>query len=90
MVDARRGPTLAGLFGRVVGTVKGYTYSKALRNMDFVWTDQTVNDLFELGPDNFVPRSKMPMQQIKRREDRADLIAYLRSATDPQLPKDTN
>ena len=37
--------------------------------------------LFDLGPDHFIPGSKMPMQRITARSDRDDLIAFLKEAT---------
>ncbi|ETX30311.1 c-type cytochrome [Roseivivax isoporae] len=77
----RAGPSLAGVFGRAAGSLPGYPYSDALRQSDIVWTAETIDALFALGPDHVTPGSKMPMQQIARPEDRADLIDYLRQAT---------
>ena len=83
--DLRRaGPTLFGLFGRRAGTVEGYTYSDALDGSDLIWEAETINKLFDLGPDHFTPGSKMPMQRIAKLEDREDLIAYLRENTGPR------
>ena len=83
--DTRRaGPTLFGLFGRRAGTVAGYRYSEALDGSNLVWEAETINQLFELGPDHFTPGSKMPMQRIAKLEDRQDLIAYLRANTGPR------
>lgn len=79
----RAGPTLAGLFGRRAGTVPGYRYSSTLDGSKIIWSPDTINDLFEMGPDHFIPGSKMPMQKINSADDRADLIAYLREATQP-------
>ena len=79
--ERRAGPNLYGLFGRKVGTVPGYKYSEALRNSDFVWTAETVSRLFELGPDEATPGSKMPLQRMPNPDDRAALIAYLRRVT---------
>ena len=80
----RAGPTLEGLFGRPVGSVGGYAYSAALQEADFVWDARTINDLFEIGPDHYMPGTKMPMQKINAPEDRADLIEFLRTATVPR------
>ncbi|MCW3781578.1 c-type cytochrome [Defluviimonas salinarum] len=79
----RAGPTLHGLFGRPAGTVAGYGYSATLEGSDIVWSDGTIDRLFDLGPDRFIPGSKMPMQRIAAPEDRADLIAFLKAATAP-------
>jgi cytochrome c len=77
----RAGPSLHGLFGRRAGTVTDYTYSDTLMNSDIIWTDETINQLFDEGPDHYIPGSKMPMQRISRPQDRDDLIAFLKTAT---------
>ena len=77
----RAGPTLYKLFGRPAGSVEGYPYSPILTGSDVIWSEETVDALFELGPDHFIPGSKMPMQRITARSDRDDLIAFLKEAT---------
>jgi cytochrome c len=77
----RAGPTLYGLFGRPAGTVGDYSYSDILDGSSIVWDDTTIDALFDLGPDHFIPGSKMPMQRITDPQDRADLITYLKRAT---------
>lgn len=77
----KAGPTLHGLFGRPAGTVPGYPYSPTLDGSDIVWTAETVNSLFDAGPDHFIPGSKMPMQVIAGDDDRADLVRFLETAT---------
>ncbi|GGH30891.1 cytochrome c [Cribrihabitans marinus] len=77
----RAGPTLHGVFGRQAGTVPGYLYSERLDGSDIVWSERTIDALFDLGPDHYIPGTKMPMQRIVRAQDRADLIAYMRRAT---------
>jgi cytochrome c len=80
--DQRRaGPTLAGLFGRPAGAVEGYAYSETVANLGINWTAETIDQLFDLGPDHFIPGSKMPMQRITRPEDRSDLIEFLKDNT---------
>ena len=79
----RAGPTLYNVFGRPAGTLQGYAYSPALKNAAIVWSPETLDKLFDLGPDHYTPGSKMPMQRIAKPEDRADLIAYLKAATTP-------
>lgn len=77
----RAGPSLMGVFGRRAGTLEGYAYSEALTGVDLVWSEETLDKLFDIGPDHYTPGSKMPMQRIVRREDRLDLIAYLKDVT---------
>ena len=80
--DANRaGPTLHGVFGRPVASLPGYPYSEAMRSMDIVWNAETIGLLFEHGPDEFTPGSKMPMQRIVDPADRAALVEYLERAT---------
>ncbi len=79
----RAGPTLWGVFGRRIGTLPGYPYSDALRSMDIVWNEETVDRLFAEGPDTYTPGSKMPLQRMTDASQRAALIAYLKAATDP-------
>jgi len=77
----RAGPTLHGVFGRPAGTQPGYRYSDTLDGSDIVWTEATIDRLFDLGPDHYIPGSKMPMQRIVRPEDRRDLIEWLKKNT---------
>jgi len=75
------GPRLFGLFDRRAGAVSDYNYSDALKGANFSWNDETLDKLFALGPDEFTPGSKMPLQEMANSRDRADLIAYLRKVT---------
>jgi cytochrome c len=78
---SRAGPTLAGLFGRRIATLPGYNFSPALKNLDIVWTPETVSKLFELGPATYTPGTKMPEQRITAAEDRLALVKFLERAT---------
>lgn len=82
--ERRAGPTLHGVFGRKAGTLPGYFYSDTLQDSDIIWNDETINALFDEGPDHYIPGSKMPMQRITQAQDRDDLIAFLRRATAPE------
>ena len=77
----KAGPTLYGVFGRTAGAVPGYRYSDTLDGSAIIWDDETIDALFDIGPDHYIPGSKMPMQVIAKPGDRADLIAYLKEAT---------
>ncbi len=77
----KAGPTLHGVFGRPAGTVAGYPYSEILLGSDVIWSDETIDALFDLGPDHYIPGSKMPMQVITDPADRVDLIAFLKQST---------
>jgi cytochrome c len=77
----RAGPTLAGIFGRKIATLPGYSFSDALKKMDIVWTPETVSKLFEIGPNAYTPGTKMPEQTIGSAEDRSALMEFLKKAT---------
>jgi cytochrome c len=79
----RAGPTLYRLFGRRAGSQPGYPYSETLRESHVVWNEATVDRLFQLGPDEFVPGSKMPLQRMPDDDDRAELVDYLKEVTSP-------
>ncbi|MEL7259742.1 MAG: c-type cytochrome, partial [Pseudomonadota bacterium] len=82
----KAGPTLHGVFGRRAGVVPDYRYSPILDGSDIIWSDTTIDALFDEGPDHYIPGSKMPMQVIAAPQDRADLIAFLRTATKEDRP----
>lgn len=76
----RTGPNLDGLFGRVAGSSTSYTrYSQALAASGIVWTEANINDWIS-DPGNFLPGNKMALAPVRDRQDRMDLIAYLREA----------
>ena len=84
-VDGRKrsGPSFAGLFGRRVGTLPGYNYSRTLRDADFEWNEKTLFTLFHKGPEVFLPGTKMPAQRVPDDEQLGHLIDYLREITAP-------
>lgn len=77
----RSGPHLEGLFGRQVGSVPGYSYTKSLRTADFIWNQDTIFDLFNLGPDVFLPGTKMPLQKVTNSTQLMNLVQYLQEIT---------
>lgn len=79
----RAGPTLYGLFGRTAGGHPDYNYSEALRESELIWNEETIDQLFSIGPDHLLPGTKMPLQRMPDRQDRADLIAFLKRMTAP-------
>ncbi|KAI3805170.1 hypothetical protein L1987_27287 [Smallanthus sonchifolius] len=73
-------PNLNGLFGRQSGTTAGYSYSAANKNMAVVWGENTLYD-YLLNPKKYIPGTKMVFPGLKKPQDRADLIAYLKQST---------
>ena len=76
------GPNLDKIFGRVAGKATNYKgYSKALKESAIIWSE-TLLDQWLSNPQNFLPGNKMPFAGIRSAQDRADLMAYLREATE--------
>ena len=75
------GPSLAGLFGRRMGSLPGYAYSERLARGDVVWTPETVGQLFTEGPDVMLPGTRMPVQRLNDPAELAALLAFLGRAT---------
>ena len=74
------GPNLYGIFGRGIGTVEGFTYSKAVQESDIVWTPEILAEWLE-SPRNFLPGNKMSFAGVRRPEDRTAVIAYIMAET---------
>jgi cytochrome c len=77
----RTGPSLAGAFGRKAGTAEGFhRYSDALKSADLVWREDTLN-AFLADPQAFLPGNRMTFPGLADPQARADVIAYLQTAT---------
>jgi cytochrome c len=77
------GPSLANLWNRQAGTLASFSrYSPALKSSGIVWTDKTLDAWIE-NPQHVVPGNSMPFDGIKDQRQRADLLAFLKQATQP-------
>ena len=74
-----KGPSLHGIFGRKAGSAEGYAYSEAMKSAGVVWTDETL-DAFLADSQGVVPGNTMNFSSLRKPEDRAAVIAYLRQA----------
>ena len=72
------GPPLNNLLGRKAGSVDGYKYSKAMKNSDVVWDEESL-DKFITKPRKFIPKTKMSFRGIKKKSLRDDLISFLKN-----------
>jgi cytochrome c len=69
------GPSLAGIVGSKSGTVRGYSFSPALKAANITWDEQTLDKFLE-NPKADVHGTKMPIR-VPNAEDRDNVIAYL-------------
>lgn len=77
------GPSLAGLWGRKAGSLPSFErYSDALKSSGIIWDDRSLDGWLN-DPDRMVPDNEMPFNGIKDARDRADLLAFLKEATQP-------
>lgn len=74
------GPNLYGVFGREIGGVEGFTYSKAVQDSDIIWTPEILAEWLE-SPRNFLPGNKMSFAGVRKPEDRTAVIAYIMAET---------
>ena len=81
------GPNLYGILGRQVATVEGFQYSKALlaRAPEIgTWTYEAMNEFIK-SPKGFVKGTKMVFPGIKKDNQRANLVLYLRDQSDSPM-----
>ncbi len=79
------GPSLQGVIGRTAGTAANFKYSEAMKNAGaggLVWSEETL-DKYLAGPKELVPANKMPFPGLPKPEERADVIAYIKSMMQP-------
>ena len=74
------GPHLVGTFGRPAGAVEDFKYSDAMKNADIVWDEEKIS-AYVKQPKAYIPDNRMVFPGLKKEEDVANLIAYLKEAT---------
>ncbi|MGI9435724.1 MAG: c-type cytochrome, partial [Geminicoccaceae bacterium] len=79
------GPALWGIVGRDIASYDGFNYSGALNGLEGDWTFDKL-DQFLAAPKKFLPGTKMVFAGVKKEQDRADLILYLRSLAAEPAP----
>lgn len=77
--DARPGigPHLEGIVGRQSAAVEGFKYTDAMRAHAVVWDEATLDAWLE-APQADVPGLCLPFTGLRKADDRAALIAYLK------------
>ena len=72
------GPNLFDIYGKPAGAIKGYKYSQAMLDSGLTWTDAALIE-FLANPEQFLVGTKARFPGVKSAQQRADLIAYLKT-----------
>jgi cytochrome c len=82
------GPNLWGIVGAKTARHTDFKYSEAMAKRGEAGIVWTYEELYRYlySPKSHVPGTKMAFAGIKKDDERANLIAYLRSFADQQLP----
>src|SRR5215469_13058344 len=77
------GPCLAEIWNRTAGSLASFPrYSPALKSAGIIWTDDTLDEWIK-DPQHFIPGNTMTFPGMKDARQRADLLAFLKEATQP-------
>lgn len=71
------GPHLVGIFGRPAGSVEDFKYSDALKESGITWNEETLS-AFVADPRGYIKGNRMAYAGLKKDEDIANLLAYLK------------
>lgn len=75
------GPSLADVWNRKAGGLESFSrYSLALKSANIVWNDKTLDEWIN-DPQHVIPGNQMTFAGIKDARQRADLLAFLKEAT---------
>ena len=83
----RVGPNLWGVFGADIAAHEGFNYSDALTGLEGIWTVEKLDGYLE-NPREYAPGNRMAFAGLRNEEDRAAMIAYLRSLSEDPKPVD--
>jgi len=78
--DKKVGPSLHNVIGRTAGTTEGFKYSKPMIEAGeggLVWSEETIGEYLK-DPKGYVKGNKMSFAGLKKDEDVANVIAYLK------------
>ena len=79
------GPNLWDVVGRKVASHAGFSYSSALQAKGGDWNYEDINHMI-LKPTAYVKGTKMAFAGLPKEQERADVIAYLRTMADAPKP----
>ncbi len=75
------GPNLWGVVGRPLASQPDYPYTDSLKSIGGTWDYETLSR-YLFDPKAMAPAGRMAFSGIKRAEERAHLLAYLRTLSD--------
>lgn len=78
------GPALWNILGRSIGTTDGFKYSTNMAAKGGTWGYEEL-DAFLAKPKDYIPKTKMAFNGLKKEKDRAALIEFLRLQADSPL-----
>lgn len=81
----RVGPNLWGIVNNKHAHAEGFAYSSAMQGFDGKWDYESLNK-FIYKPAQYLPGTKMVFAGIKNDQERANIIAFLRSLSDSPAP----
>lgn len=81
----RTGPNLWGVVMNAVAHATDYIYSQAMKSHGGKWTYEALNAYLQ-KPREFIKGTKMSFVGLSNAQERADLIAYLRTLADSPAP----
>lgn len=79
------GPNLWGVVGKPKASAEGFSYSAALKGLGGEWTYEALDQYLE-NPKAVAPGTKMSFAGLSKPQDRAAVIAYLRTHGDNPPP----
>jgi cytochrome c len=79
------GPNLYGIMGAPHGHAEGFSYSAALKGKPGPWTYEEMN-AWLAKPSTYAPGTRMAYAGLANTQQRADLIAYLRTLSPNPIP----
>lgn len=81
----KTGPNLWGIIMNKVAHAVDYAYSQAMKSHEGKWDYEALN-AFLHKPREYIKGTKMSFVGLSSAQERADLIMYLRSQSDVQMP----
>lgn len=79
------GPNLWGIVGKKQASAEGYSYSSSLAAIGKDWSIEELNK-FLYKPKKYASGTKMSFKGLKKTEDRAAMILYLRNLSNSPVP----